>query len=272
MNKLSTAKRVQIVSAPVEGNSLRSVSRMADVSINTVTKLLVALGRVCADYHDRVVRGLEAQRIQCDEIWAFVGAKQKNVPEDKIGEWGDVWTWTAIDADSKMIVSYVVGPRSPQMADDLVNDVAGRIINDQFQLTTDGLQFYPRAVERAFGASVDFARLTKHYGQDYSGATRYSPAKLKSSTKEVITGSPDKRHISTSYVEPEPYDANGYASIHAFNEWIFKEGAESRARRHASLLALQLCADSQDAARDASDAGWSCGAPVDHRGNRWPLG
>ena len=156
MNKLSTAKRVQIVSALVEGNSLRSVSRMADVSINTVTKLLVELGSVCAAYHDKYVRGIDAQRIQCDEIWAFVGAKQKNVPEEKIGEWGDVWTWTAIDADSKIIVSYIVGPRSPQIADDLINDVAGRI-NNQVQLTTDGLQFYPKAVERAFGAAVDYA-------------------------------------------------------------------------------------------------------------------
>ena len=201
MNKLPLAKRIAVVAALVEGNSIRATARMTDVSKPTILKLLAELGTACAMFHDERVRGLDVQRIQCDEIWAFVGAKKKNVPEEKIGEWGDVWTWTALDADSKMIVSYMVGPRSPQMAHDLINDVAGRIMDSQIQLTTDGLQFYPSAVEAAFGAAVDYATVTKHYGQDYGGATRYSPARLTSSTKEVIRGNPDTRYISTSYVE-----------------------------------------------------------------------
>jgi IS1 family transposase len=204
MNRLSTAKRVQMVSMLVEGNSLRSVSRMADVSINTVTKLLVDLGTACAVYHDEHVRGLKAKRLQADEIWSFVGSKQKNVPAKKIGEYGDIWTWTGMDADSKLMVSYMVGPRTPPMAYEFMKDLASRVAGHT-QLTTDGLHWYVDAVDNAFGIDVDYAMLTKHYGKggaaDASAAVRYSPSTIIGTTTEVIKGDPNPRHISTSYVE-----------------------------------------------------------------------
>lgn len=204
MNKLNTAKRVQIVSMLVEGNSLRSVSRIADVSINTVTKLLVELGTACADYHDKHVRNIKARRLEADEIWSFVGAKQKNVPEEKAAEWGDIWTWTGLAADSRLMVSYMVGPRTPHMAYAFMQDLASRV-SGHTQLTTDGLKFYIDAVEEAFGSDVDFAMLTKHYGiggaADASAAVRYSPSTITSTTREVIKGDPNPRYISTSYVE-----------------------------------------------------------------------
>ena len=202
MNRLPIAKRIAVVAALVEGNSIRSTARMTDVSKPTILKLLAEMGTACAAFHDEHVRGMDVQRIQCDEIWAFVGAKQKNVTYDQMVEgWGDVWTWTAIDADSKMILSYAVGPRTPAMANELMNDVAGRIMVGPVQLTTDGLTWYQEAVERAFGGDIDYATISKRYGPEYGGTTRYSPAKLKSATKEVIRGNPDPRHISTSYIE-----------------------------------------------------------------------
>ena len=201
MNQLPTAKRVAVVAALVEGNSLRSTCRMTGVAMNTVLKLLADVGEACAAYHDIYVRDLRAKRIQCDEIWQFVYSKAKNVPEDKQGVfgYGDVWTWTAIDADSKLIISYLIGPRQPGMAFDLMNSVASRIAG-RVQLTTDGLYWYPHAVENAFGIDVDFAVVAKHY--EASGdAGRYSPARFVSSSKEVIRGNPDAKHISTSFVE-----------------------------------------------------------------------
>jgi IS1 family transposase len=208
MNKLSSTERVQIVSMLVEGNSLRSISRMADCSINTVTKLLVDLGGVCATYHDEHVRNLKARRLQADEIWCFVGAKAKNVTEEqKAAGWGDIWTWVGMDADTKLVASYMVGPRTPPMAYEFMKDLASRV-NGHTQLTTDGLHWYVDAVDHAFGIDVDYAMLVKHYGTsgrgmvaDASSASRYSPAKFQSASREVIKGDPDPRHISTSYIE-----------------------------------------------------------------------
>lgn len=203
MNKLTMAKRTAVVAALVEGNSIRATARMTDVSKPTILKLLADLGEACAAYHDAQVRSLKSQRIQVDEIWSFIGAKERNVSaEKKQGQsWGDCWTWSAIDADSKMIISYLVGPRSPRMAFALMSDVASRI-EGRVQLTTDGLYWYPHAVERAFGIGVDYAMLQKHYGQgSSSGTSRYSPARFTGATREVITGTPDARHISTSYAE-----------------------------------------------------------------------
>jgi IS1 family transposase len=203
MNKLSTEKRAGVVAALVEGNSLRGTARMTGVARMTVEKLLRDLGTACAAYHDAHVRGLKSQRIQCDEIWSFVGAKAKNVPERKRGEWGDVWTWTAIDADSKLIVGYRVGNRTAVDAYDFMQDVASRLTN-RVHLTTDQLKVYLNAVDYAFGIDVDYAMLEKHYGSFVntgSAAHRYTPAKITGAKRVTITGDPATRHISTSYVE-----------------------------------------------------------------------
>jgi IS1 family transposase len=202
VNKLPAAKRVQILSLLCEGASMRSVSRLADVSINTVTKLLIDAGRACALFHDEAVRNVNAKRVQCDEIWSFVYAKQKNVPADKRGQFGvgDVWTWTAIDADSKLIVSWLVGTRDAGAAYTFMTDVASRLRN-RVQLTTDGHKPYLAAVEDAFGADIDYAVLQKIYGSDPEGEVRYSPAKCLGCQVETIQGDPDPKHISTSYVE-----------------------------------------------------------------------
>src|SRR5579859_3835913 len=178
MNKLPLAKRVLILSMLVEGSSMRSISRIADVSINTVTKMLVDAGEACAKYHHENVRGVRASRVQCDEIWSFCYAKEKNVATAKAAPngAGDVWTWTALDADSKLLVSYFVGDRSGQSAIALMDDLRSRIEN-RVQLTTDGYRAYLEAVEGAFGGDVDYAQLVKLYGEApeaFKG--RYSPA------------------------------------------------------------------------------------------------
>lgn len=203
MNKLPTPKRVQILTMLCEGSSMRAISRVADVSINTVTKLLIDTGTACAKYHDATVRDLESKRIQCDEIWSFCYAKEKNVPEDKKGHkgYGDVYTWTAIDADSKLIVSWFVGKRDAESATPFMQDVAVRLKN-RVQLTTDGHRAYLIAIENAFGSDVDFSQLVKLYGSNTEDSEiRYSPAKCTGTKKLVINGNPDPDHISTSYVE-----------------------------------------------------------------------
>lgn len=202
MNKLSTAKRVAVVASLVEGNSIRATARMTNVSKPTILKLLVQLGNVCTQFQDAAIRNLRSKRIECDEIWQFCYAKAKNVPEDKRGTfgYGDVWTWTALDADSKLIVSWLVGGRDAGSAFTFMNDVASRI-STRVQLTTDGHKVYVNAVEDAFGADVDYAMLTKVYGAAQENETRYSPAKILSSNTEVIKGNPNPKYISTSFVE-----------------------------------------------------------------------
>lgn len=203
MNKLPLAKRVQILNMLCEGSSMRSISREADVSINTVSKLLVDAGEACAAFHDKQVRGVSAQRVQCDEIWSFCYAKEKNVAAAKAAPdgAGDVWTWTALDADTKLIVSYLVGGRDAEYAMAFMDDLRGRLIN-RVQLTTDGHKAYLQAVEEAFGANVDYAQLVKLYGAAPEGAQgRYSPAQCTGIRKSRVEGSPDPEHISTSYVE-----------------------------------------------------------------------
>jgi len=201
MNKLPTEKRAQIIGMLIEGLSLRAASRLADVSINTVTKLLVDVGSASADYQDRTLRNLRCKRIQCDEIWAFVYAKQKNVPADKQGQfgYGDVWTWTAIDADTKLVPSFMVGNRDAQTAKIFIDDLKSRLAN-RVQLTTDGLKVYLEAVEGAFGADIDYSQLVKIYGASQE-ETRYSPAECIGCERKRIMGNPDPEHVSTSYVE-----------------------------------------------------------------------
>jgi len=204
MNRLPLHKKVQIITLLVEGNSLRSCSRIADVSINTVTKLLVDVGIACQKFHDEKVVNVASQKIQCDEIWSFVYSKEKNVPDGMEDKAGDVWTWTALDADSKLIVSWAVGSRDAETASEFMYDVAKRLSN-RVQLTTDGHKPYLQAVDGAFGAQVDFAQLIKMYGGssegDNSTERKYSPAECTGARKTVITGKPDEKHISTSYVE-----------------------------------------------------------------------
>lgn len=203
MNKLDTKTRAQILAMLVEGNSMRAVSRLTGVSINTVTKLLEDAGRVCAVHHSRTVQNVPSKRVQCDEIWSFNYAKAKNVKTAKAAPaWaGDVWTWTAIDADSKLMVSYMVGDRSAAAASEFMHDVAYRLAN-RVQLTTDGHAAYLVGVEGAFGMDVDYAMLVKIYGNGPQGPqTRYSPAECIGAEPKPIMGSPDPKHISTSYVE-----------------------------------------------------------------------
>jgi IS1 family transposase len=200
MNRLSIAQRVKVISALVEGCGINATCRMTDVSKPTVLRLLSELGQACFAYHDAHVRGLHCQRVQCDEIWSFVGAKMKNASEEKVAQgWGDVWTWTAIDADSKLMVSYLVGQRGPMWANKFMQDVASRI-DSRIQLTTDGLRMYAEAVEGAFGMDVDYAMLIKLYGND-SYDTKYSPGECIGTQTAVLQGAPDPKHISTSFVE-----------------------------------------------------------------------
>ncbi len=202
MNRLPLSTRVQMLGMLVEGNSLRATSRLADVSINTVTKLLVDLGAACSAYHDEHVKNLRLRYIQCDEIWAFCYAKDKNVPEEKRGifGYGDVWTWVAIDADTKLVPSFMVGTRGSQTAKAFMDDLASRLAN-RVQLTTDGHRVYLRAIEDAFGDDIDYAMLVKLYGNDGESEKRYSPAECIGCREIGITGHPDPKHISTSYVE-----------------------------------------------------------------------
>lgn len=203
MNKLPLKTRVQILNMLCEGSSMRSISRVCDVSINTVSKLLVDAGKFAATFHDEKVRGVTASRVQCDEIWSFTYAKAKNVRAAKAApqEAGDTWTWTALDADSKLIVSYLVGGRDSEYAMAFMDDLRDRLAN-RVQLTTDGHRAYLEAVEGAFGADVDYAMLVKLYGKAPEGPQRrYSPAECIGARKDRIEGDPDIAHVSTSYVE-----------------------------------------------------------------------
>jgi IS1 family transposase len=201
-NVLKAAKRVAVISALVEGNSVNATVRMTGVAKNTILKLLVELGAVCAAYQDRTLRNLPCKRVQVDEIWAFCYAKAKNVPAAKQGTFGfgDVWTFTAIDADTKLVPSFLVGSRDAGCATEFVQDLASRL-SGRIQLTSDGHKMYLSAVEDGFGGDVDFAQLIKVYGPAPTGDTRYSPAECLGTQKHAIVGDPDPKHVSTSYVE-----------------------------------------------------------------------
>jgi len=203
MNRLSTAERARIIGALVEGNSIRATCRMTGAAKNTVTKLLVDIGRAVSYYQDDHLRGLYARRVEVDEIWSFCYAKKANVPEEHRNEfgYGDVWTWVALDADSKLAITWLVGERGADYARVLMVDLAERLAQ-RVQITTDGHSAYASAVEYAFGANVDYAQAIKEYGRDTTEPeTRYSPAKCTSIERKEIMGRPDRAHISTSYVE-----------------------------------------------------------------------
>jgi len=202
MNCLDTETRAKVINCLIEGCSIRATVRMTGVAKNTVAKLLADIGCACAAYHNQFVRNLKVRRLQADEIWCFVGAKAKNVRAEKKQEgWGDIWTWVGIDADTKLVVSYLVGWRDGGWAHDFMEDCAKRIRN-RVQITTDGLRVYLDAVENAFGADIDYAQLQKIYGAPSDEEQRrYSPAKCIGCDLKVVSGNPDPKHVSTSFVE-----------------------------------------------------------------------
>jgi len=202
MNKLPSAKRAQILSMLVEGSSMQSTARVCDVAFNSIVKLLADAGRACEAFHDKAVRGVPAKRVQCDEIWAFCYAKQRNVAAAKAASEGagDIWTWTALCADTKLLISYLVGGRDAEYANSFMRDVAARLAN-RVQMTTDGHRAYLDAVEETFGADIDYAQLVKVYGEAAEPAGRYSPGVCIGAEKRRVEGRPDPKHISTSYAE-----------------------------------------------------------------------
>src|ERR1035441_10193587 len=201
MNRLTRTKQAQVIAALVEGNSIRAIERMTGTAKHTILKLIKDVGIAAADYQDRTLVNLKCKRIQVDEIWQFCYAKEKNVPSEKKGRfgYGDVWTWVAIDADTKLVPSFMLGNRDSRTARIFIDDLAGRLSN-RVQLTTDGLRVYLDAIEGSFGADIDYAVLIKNY-ESTQEETRYSPAKCTSCESKRIMGQPDPAHISTSYVE-----------------------------------------------------------------------
>jgi IS1 family transposase len=203
MNRLSMDKKVAVISALVEGCSVRATSRLTGVAKGTILRLLAEVGTACAEYQNVTLRNIPARRIQIDEIWSFCYAKQRNVTPtmfDDGGFAGDVWTFVAIDADSKLALSWLVGRRDAGFATDFLQDVAGRLKN-RVQLTTDGHKMYLTAVPDAFGESIDYAQLVKVYGNDAEGQKRYSPAQCLGTTRQIVIGDPHPAHVSTSFVE-----------------------------------------------------------------------
>lgn len=202
MNRLSLERRAQILHCLVEGNSIRATSRIADAAKNTVIKLLVDVGKACAEYQNQTLRNLTCKRIQCDEIWSFCYAKQKNIPDKYKGKFGfgDVYTWVAICADSKLVPCWLIGNRDSLTAYHFMKDLASRL-KHRVQLTSDGLKVYLQAVESSFGSDIDFAQLVKLYGSPSEAETRYSPAECIGTELKHISGNPDPKHISTSYAE-----------------------------------------------------------------------
>ncbi len=237
MNRLSLQDRVRIIGCLTEGNSMRATTRMCDVSINTVTKLLVDVGTACDLYQNETLRKLPCKRVQVDEIWSFVGMKEKNVPPMRRGDIGkgDLWTCVAIDADSKLVPSWLVGQRNSAYAKVFIDDLASRLAN-RIQITSDGLKIYVNAIENAFGADVDYAMLVKLYGtpQGEGSDRRYSPGECCGTIKGAVCGDPDEKHISTSFIERQNLTMR--MSMRRFTR--LTNGFSRKVANHACAVAL----------------------------------
>jgi IS1 family transposase len=244
MNRLNIEERTAIIRCLIEGNSIRSTARITGAARNTISTLLVALGKATSEYQDRVLRNLTATRIECDEIWSFCYAKAKNVPVEHQGElgYGDVWTWTAIDPDSKLVPTWLVGMRDTPDAMAFIADLGARLAN-RVQITTDGHYPYTEAIEREFGQDVDYAQLIKQYGVEASEdasptARRYSPNKVTGQEVRIIRGNPDPDLISTSYVERNNLTMR--MSMRRFTR--LTNGFSKKVENHAAMVSLHFMA------------------------------
>jgi IS1 family transposase len=244
MNRLSRAERAQIIRCLIEGNSIRSTARMTGAARNTISTLLVQLGAACAAYQDRALRNLTSKRIECDEIWSFCYAKAKNVPDDKLGTfgYGDVWTWVAIDPDTKLVPSWLVGTRDLDDGRAFMADLASRLAN-RVQITTDAWKIYKETIEEVFGSDVDYAQVVKDYGVEDSRdasptARRYSPNKVLSQEIKVIRGNPNRDLISTSHVERSNLSMR--MGMRRFTR--LTNGFSKKVENHAAMVSLHFMA------------------------------
>lgn len=235
MNRLSREDRARILHLLCEGNSIRATVRLTGASKNTIAKLLVTAGQACMAYQDRALVNLKCSRIEVDELWSFVGCKEKNVPEAKkgLGEMGDVWTWVSICADSKLVPAWYIGDRDAEAAMFFMDNLAKRLAH-RVQLTSDGHAPYLEAVEGAFGADIDYAMLVKIYGQSPEAQRRYSPAECIGATKRVVEGKPVKSKISTSYVERN----NGIIRQHCKRYARLTQAFSKKVENHVYAFAL----------------------------------